>query len=127
MMIWLIVIFIVLVGTPILVTLINWYEAKTDPRANTYVTFKTFEKFYNRFPDKWFLGADHVELDRYIPGANRLYNPLWLYFKTPIDYLKYRIFKDKYDKEMTLEREANSYDEFVQAFRKLEEWEQKNG
>ena len=98
-MIWLTVIFIVLVGTPILVILINWYEAKTDPRINTYVTFKTFEKFYNRFPDKWFLGADHVELDRYIPGDSRLDNPLWLYFKTPIDYFKYRMFKDKYDNE----------------------------
>lgn len=125
---WLIILFIILIGIPILVVLINWHEAKIDPCANTHVTFKTFEKFYNRFPDKWFLGADHVELDYYISGQDPSAKSfLWLYFKTPIDYFRYRIFKDKYDKEATLEREANNYDEFVQAFRKLEEWEQKNG
>lgn len=128
MIVWLAIIFIILVTTPIVATLINWREAKNDPCANTYVTFKTFEKFYNRFPGKWFLGEDHVELDYYISGQDPSAKSfLWLYFKTPIDYFRYRMFKGKYDKASTLEREANNYDEFVQAFRKLEEWEQKNG
>lgn len=114
----LVVVGVIIPGT---VILINWSDAKRQ--CDTYVSFKTFQTLYERWPNKWFLNNSYVEFDAYTPSSKTQFSNglLKLYFQSPMDQLKYYFYADKIYKQKELERQTKNYDTFVQAFRGLEE------
>ena len=105
---------------------VNYYDAKRQ--CDTHIRFDTFTQLYSRFPQKWFLYSNYVELDVYkLNDDNDRYigHSLRLYFKNPFDLIRYYFFYDKINRQKEIQREQMNQDYFVQAFRKLEEWEKK--
>jgi hypothetical protein len=109
---------LILIVPILLVWIANYYDGRWEHCCHTYISYKNFVKFYGRFPEKWVL------VDNFVVFKSKA-DYLRLYFKNPIDLLKYHLFKVELERKRQKEYEQTNHRELVKAFEVLNEREEK--
>lgn len=116
--------FLILVSSFIIVWICEYCEGRWSSGCDTHIIFRHFKGMYSRFPEKWRLEPDYVELRFEENDQEKI---LRLYFRSPIDLLRYWLFQNDLESQERKKREEVNYKKLIFAFEQLEKWEAKNG
>ena len=119
---FLFILFTAVIIGPLVCVVITYYNGKNCSGCNAKISFELFRKMYERFPEKWELHNEYVEF-YYETDSESHFTFLTKSFRgyfSPIDLLKYSLYKHEDDIRKKKEREEKDYSDVVREFEKLE-------
>ena len=118
----LLILFITFVVVPLICIAATYYNGKYGSGCNARISFELFKKMYERFPDKWYLYDEYVEFYYETESTSHFVSPTKSFrgYFSPIDLIKYTLYKRDVDIHKRKEREEKDYSDVAREFEKLE-------
>lgn len=118
----LLILFIAFIIVPLICIAATYYNGKYGSGCNARISFELFKKMYERFPDKWYLHDEYVEFYYETESTSHFMSSTKSFrgYFSPIDLLKYSLYKHEDDIRKKKEREEKDYSDVIKEFEKLE-------